>query len=82
MYIHGATECALIFITFVYMEEMADNYEKKNRMILDIWIIFVDNEMVFKRFHLANHVHLKVSINSSYDYHDSNPCKNGFYHPL
>ena len=52
MYIHGATECALIFITFVYMEEMADNY-KKNRTILDIWIKFVDDKMVFTRFHLA-----------------------------
>ena len=53
MYIHGATECALIFITFVYMEEMADNYKKKNRMILDIWIKFVVDKMVFTRFHLA-----------------------------
>ena len=59
MYIHGATECALIFITFVYMEEMADNYEKKNRMILDIWIKFVDDKMVFTRFHLATQCKVK-----------------------
>ena len=29
MYIHGTTECALIFITFVYMKEMTENYKKK-----------------------------------------------------
>ena len=75
MYIHGATECTLLFITFVYMEEMADNNKKnyQNGIILDIQIKLVDNKMVFTRFHLANHVNSKFTLDSSHDYNDSSP---------